>query len=151
MIYVDTSALGAVFFREATSGAVAAALRSHSAEGLVISGWTLTEMASVGAIKERAGTVSPAVRAEAMRAFQRFASTELQVVEVEAFDYRGAASLVEKVANLRAGDALHVAIAHRLGAKLATLDLRLGQAASACGVRVMDLAAPRPAPKSRKI
>lgn len=139
MIYVDTSVLGAVFFREATAGAVAAALRGQADEGLAISGWTLTEMASVAAIKERTGAVSPVIRAEAMRAFHRFASTELQVVEVEAFDFRSAAMLIEQAGNLRAGDALHLAVAHRIGARLATLDQRLGQAASVCGVGVLRL------------
>ena len=137
MIYVDTSVLGAVFFREPTAAALAAALRQHAGAGLVISGWTVTEMASVGAIKARAGAVSGAMRVDALRAFHRFASTELQVVEVEAFDFRTAAHLIERASNLRAGDALHLAVAQRLGAGLATLDQRLGLAATTCGVEVV--------------
>lgn len=137
MIYVDTSVLGAVFFREPTANALAVALRQNAGAGLVISGWTSTEMASVGAIKERTGAIDAAMRVEALRAFHRFASTELQVVEVEAFDFRTAAHLIERAGNLRAGDALHLAVAQRLGAGLATLDQRLGLAAAVCGVDVV--------------
>ena len=86
---------------------MAAALRGEADGGLAISGWTLTEMASVGAIKERTGAVSAAVRGDAMRAFHRFASTELQVAEVETIDFRTAAQLIDQAGSLRAGDALH--------------------------------------------
>jgi predicted nucleic acid-binding protein len=139
LIYLDTSVLAAVFFREPTARAVAAALRAHAKDKLTISGWTLTEMASVAALKERTRVVSPDARDNALRAFHRFASTELHVVEVEAFDFRSAARLIEQVTNLRAGEALHLAIAHRLEARIATLDGRLAQAAAARGVAVLDL------------
>jgi predicted nucleic acid-binding protein len=138
--YLDTSVLAAVFFREATAAAVAAGMRRHAGEGLLISAWTLTEMASVGAIKARTGAVTPTTRGEAMEAFQRFASTELRVIELEAIDFRAAARLIEHSENLRAGDALHLAVAQRVGAALATLDARMATAARAVGLAVWPVA-----------
>ena len=98
-------------------------------EGLVISAWTLTEMASVGGIKQRTGAIDAATRQQALAHFQRFVSAELRTVEVEPADFRTAAVFIDAPLALRAGDALHLAIAHRLGARLASLDRRLNEAA----------------------
>jgi hypothetical protein len=96
---------------------------------LVISAWTLTEMASVGGIKQRTGAIDAATRQQALAHFQRFVSAELRTVEVEPADFRTAAVFIDASLALRAGDALHLAIAHRLGARLASLDRRLNEAA----------------------
>ena len=106
---------------------------------MVISAWTLTELASVGSIKARTGAVSPAERATALGAFQRFVSAKLRIVEVEPADFRTATVLVEQSADLRAGDALHLAIARRIDARLATLDRRLGATAAVQGLSTLTL------------
>jgi hypothetical protein len=56
----------------------------------VISAWTLTEMASVGGIKQRTGAIDAATRQQALAHFQRFVSAELRTVEVEPADFRTA-------------------------------------------------------------
>ncbi|MDX9886684.1 type II toxin-antitoxin system Phd/YefM family antitoxin [Thauera sp.] len=78
-------------------------------EGLVISAWALTEMASVGGIKQRTGAIDAATRQQALAHFQRFVSA----------DFRTAAVFIDASLALRAVDALH----------LASLDRRLNEAA----------------------
>ena len=134
MIYLDTSVLGAVFFREPNASLVFRQIKAARTNRLFISSWTLTEMASVGAIKERMGVIDHATRQKALSSFQRFASFRLALIEIEPTDFRSAALLIEGPGGLRAGDALHLAVARRIPAKLATLDRRLSEAAPAWGV-----------------
>jgi uncharacterized protein len=134
VIYLDTSVLGAIFFREANAALVFGQVKSARSRGLVLSAWTLTEMASVGAIKERTGAIDRATRQQALSTFHRFTSSNLTLVEIEPADFRTAAVLIEGPGGLRAGDALHLALAKRLSADLATLDRRLADAAPHGGV-----------------
>jgi predicted nucleic acid-binding protein len=46
---------------------------------------------------------------------------------------------LDKPLNLRAGDALHLAVAKRLNAAVATLDLRMGAAAEGLKIERVDL------------
>ncbi len=140
MIYLDTSVLGAVFFREAGSVDLVAWLERRRKQGLTISAWTLTEMASVGGIKQRTGAIDTVVRQQALANFQRFASAHLGLVEIDPADFRAAAVFIDMPLNLRAGDALHLAVARRVGARLASLDRRMSEAADAIGVEHVALA-----------
>lgn len=140
MIYLDTSVLGAVFFREAGSVDLVAWLERRRKQGLAISAWTLTEMASVGGIKQRTGAIDSVVRQQALANFQRFASAHLGLVEIDPADFRAAAVFIDMPLNLRAGDALHLAVARRIGARLASLDRRMSEAAAAIGVEHVALA-----------
>ena len=139
MVYLDTSVLGALFFRQ--PGAVRIADRLKRARGpLLLSSWTLTEMASVAAIKERSGEVDLAAKGAALSAFQQFVSDSMEVREVDPLDFRTAATLLEPaVLGLRAGDALHLAVARRAGADLATLDRRQASAALHHRIRLYAL------------
>ena len=139
MIYLDTSVLGAIFFRESNAVLVFRQVKAARSRGLVISACTLTEMESVGAIKERTGTVDHATRQLALSRFHRFVASNLTLVEIEPADFRSAVVLIEGPGGLRAGDALHLALAKRLSADLATLDHRLADAAPACGVLLLPV------------
>lgn len=134
MIYLDTSLLAAVFFREPGSVERVAWLKRRHRQGLTISAWTLTEMASAGAIKHRTGAIDGVERQQALANFQRFASGNFALVEVDPADFRAAAVFIDMPLNLRAGDALHLAVARRIGARLASLDRRMSEAAAAIGV-----------------
>jgi len=105
---------------------------------LCISAWTLAEMASVGAIKERTGNIDAAGRMEGLAAFNRFVFDSLTLAEVDPADFRAAAVLLDAPAlALRAGDALHLAIARRIRASLATLDARQALAATHYGIPIV--------------
>ena len=139
MIYLDTSVLGAIFFREAGAANLVARLESQRKAKLMISAWTLTEMASIGGIKQRMGAINADTRQQAIANFQRFASMYLVTVEIDPADFRTAAVLIESPAVLRAGDALHLAIARRLCAKIASLDHRLCAAIKLLGLSGFEL------------
>jgi uncharacterized protein with PIN domain len=88
VIYLDTSVLGAMFFREPNAALVLNQIEAARPRGLIISAWTLTDMASVGALKERMGAVDRATRRQALAMFQRFASSTLRMTEIEPADFR---------------------------------------------------------------
>lgn len=106
----------------------------------MISAWTLTEIASIGDIKQRTGAIDAETRQQTLANFQRFASTHLGMAEIEPPDFRTAAALIESPTALRAGNALHLAVARRLGARLASLDRQLCSATKALGLALFELA-----------
>lgn len=135
MIYLDTSVLGALFFRQPSAPEILASLESARETRFLVSAWTLTEMASVAAIKERTGQIGAPDRAAGLAAFQRFVTDSLTLVEVDPGDFRTAVTLLDlSTTALRAADALHLAVARRSRAKLATLDRRQGEAAGQFGI-----------------
>jgi len=134
LIYLDTSLLGAVFFREAGSAELVTWLERRRKQGLTISAWTLTEMASVGGLKQRTGAIDTTMRQQALANFQRFASAHLRLMEIDPTDFRAAAVFISMPLSLHAGNALHLAVARRIGARLASLDRRMCEAADAVGV-----------------
>ncbi|MDZ4252532.1 MAG: type II toxin-antitoxin system VapC family toxin [Sulfuritalea sp.] len=140
MIYLDTSVLGAIFFREPGAARLVGRLERQRTGRLMISAWTLTEMASIGGIKQRTGSINAETRQQALANFQRFASTHLSMTEIEPTDFRTAAALIDSPIALRAGDALHLAVARRLGARLASLDKQLCSATKALGLALFELA-----------
>jgi hypothetical protein len=139
VIYIDTSALGAIFFREPGAADLVARLEQQRKARLMISAWTLTEMASIGGIKQRTGAIDARTRQQALANFQRFASINLGMTEMEPADFRIAAVFIEAPIALRARDALHLAVAHRLGARIASLDRRLCDASETLGLARFDL------------
>lgn len=139
MIYVDTSVLGAIFFREPGAAEWVTRLENQRKEKLMISAWTLTEMASVGGIKQRTGAIDAEARQQALANFQRFASMHFGMAEIEPTDFRTAAVFIESPAALRAGDALHLAIARRLHARIASLDRHLCVAAEVLGLPILEI------------
>ena len=96
-------------------------------------------MVSIGGIKQRTGVIDAETRQQAIANFQRFASMHLVTVEIDPTDFRTAAVLIESPTSLRAGDALHLAIARRLSAKIATLDRRLCEAIEVLGLARFEL------------
>jgi predicted nucleic acid-binding protein len=81
-------------------------------------------------------------RAAALSAFTRLASESFEVLPIARADFRSAARLADQSQlNLRAGDALHLAICASHGATLCTLDRRLGEASARVGVEALLLLA----------
>ncbi len=121
--YVDTSVLVASLTDELHTAATQRWLAQHSAGGLMISDWTITEVSSAFALKLRTKAISPKVRTEALAIFSSMVARSLQVLPVVSQDFRAAARLADhhKI-GLRSGDALHLAIAFNHGATLYTLD-----------------------------
>ncbi len=142
MLYLDTSVLVSALTKEADTDWVQAWLAKQEAGALTISDWTLTEFSSALSIKLRTGSLEPVHRAAALSALTRLAVESLRVLPVSRRDFRAAAQYADQShLNIRAGDALHLAVCVNHGARLCTLDRRLAEAAPRIGVEILSFAA----------
>lgn len=131
MLYLDTSVLVPLFVPEPDSAAVRAWFESHSSKNLAISDWTLAEFASAMGIKVREKGLRPEQARTASALLKELADNSLKVFTPTRDDYSQAAEYLSQHAlGLRAGDALHLAVAQgQRAAYLYTLDRRLIDAA----------------------
>lgn len=131
MIYCDTSFVAPLVLPEAASEAVEAFVQQLPPSELAVSHWTRVEFASlVGRrirLKELNLRQARLVRAE----FERMLDESFEVVAPRVEDFNFAEALLQDHrAGLRAGDALHLAIAgNRKAGRFLTLDAALIKAA----------------------
>ena len=138
MIYVDTSALVPIFIREPKSEAVIGWIES-SAERLAVSEWSLVEFASAAAIKVRTGQTAANLAKQANARVREFAQQHCTVAVPSRAEFRRAAELAgDGALKLRAGDALHLAIAANLNVKgILCLDDAMTNSARLLGMSVV--------------
>ena len=140
MVYVDTSALVPLFIREPNSDAVIHWLES-SGERLAISEWTFVEFASAAAIKLRTGQATAKLVNQATARMHEFAQKHCTIAVPGRESFRRAAELTgDHALKLRAGDALHLAIAESLDTQgILCLDQAMIESARSLGMNVARL------------
>jgi len=141
MLYIDTCVLVAVLMPEAHSTTAAAFLEQASAP-LAISSWSITEIHSALGLKVRTKALSASQAEAVLQGFERSLAPGLLELELEPQDFRNAnACLGGWRSSLRAGDALHLAIASGRGATLCSLDAPFVAAAQQLGLDAQLLGA----------
>ena len=133
MLYLDTSFLVPYFVSEESSEKVEAYLRGLEGEELVLSAWTATEFVSALGLKVRTKQLDKSSASAALAAFRELGEGYFNWLAVSPGDFKAASAYLEKWnLGLRAGDALHLAVAKTNGVKkLLTLDERMLKAARA--------------------
>ena len=141
MLYLETSLLVAALSNEAMTARAQDWFAGQEPEALAISDWTVAEMSSAMAIMLRSGGFTLEQRAAALAAFNGLAAESFAVLPVTGAHFRTAARFVDRhELGLRAGDALHLAVASDHGAAVCTLDRRLAEAGPALGAPTQLLA-----------
>ncbi len=141
MIYVDTSAWIALQLRESKTEAVQAWVERNGMAGLVCSEWVKTEYASALSIKRRRGDIDDGHFERAHRAFGKICVAGPTWLAVETQDFFEAARLcADPSTKMRAGDALHLAVAVRCQCEeFLSLDAVLNDNAKRLGLGTITL------------
>lgn len=135
MLYLDASLLVALHVLEAHSVDAANWMRSEPADGFAMSEWTVTEFMSALSLKVRTKQISELERGRVADAFAEFTYPTVTLLDIDSADFRAASRMVGRSeTGLRAGDALHLAVALRHRVTICTLDRTLSAAALVFGV-----------------
>ncbi len=135
MVYADTSVLLALFLNELKTLDAWRWVSQQQAGSIAASDWTLTEFSSALAVKVRMKAIDADTHGKTLFAVKRFASSQLVLIQPEKPDFHRAAELCDHwQMGLRAGDALHLAIAGRQGIAVCTLDKVMMESALVLGL-----------------
>jgi predicted nucleic acid-binding protein len=140
MLYLDTSLVVSLIAAEPSTSAAQQWLGEQGEEELVISDWVVTEASSALSMIQRVTGLDEQARSRAERNLQALTAAVLGNVPVTRQAFRTAATTAGRAdLSLRAGDALHLAVAAEHGARVATRDARQAEAGNRLGFDVFLL------------
>ena len=135
MLYVDTSVLVPALTNEPRTREIQDWLAAVPTGQLCVSDWVMTEFSAALSVKLRTAQLEAVHRADALAVFAELIDASFEVLPVSSLDFRTAGRFADQyTTGLRAGDALHLAVAYNHGARVRSLDQSLVKAAHALGV-----------------
>lgn len=136
-LYLDASVLVSLFRLDAHTDSAATIVAEAGGEAIV-SDFARAEFAAVMGRLVRIGALTPEAIAIAFHNFDAWTLSVPQRASVVAADMEECESLLRRLdLGLRAPDALHIAMARRLSAKLVTFDNHMAKSARALGMVVV--------------
>jgi predicted nucleic acid-binding protein len=134
VIYLDASVIVPLFVIEARSAEARGKILGQT---LVASPLGFAETSSALARRVRMGDITAFVANLHLKSLDAWAARAIASCDVTGDDFLAATSFIRRFdLGLRTPDALHIAIAARLGAKLLTFDAKMATAAVALGLDV---------------
>lgn len=140
MLYLDTSLLVSALSPEARTAEVEGWMDAQDQSQFAISAWVATEFSAALSNKVRTKQINSKFRPHLLELFDALVRDVFEVFPVEVQNFRRAREFCDlPPLGLRAGDALHLAIAFDRGATLCTLDRRLLKAGPEVGVATVSV------------
>jgi predicted nucleic acid-binding protein len=140
MTYLDTSVLVPLYINETGSVEARRLVASLPQTELALSEWSRAEFISAVGIRVRMQTLDRIEAKNVVVAFNRFALRALVLLPVELGDFALAAQYLEQFElGLRAGDALHLAIASNHDARMCSSDQIMLKCARRLGIKSRGL------------
>ena len=135
-VYLDASVLVALLTVDPLTGRADAFMRTHEPE-VVISDFAATEVVSATARRVRMRQITPKDAAATFSVLDAWIARKGGRTPMTSEDIERADAVMRRLdLTLRTPDALHIAMAERLGATLATFDSGMAAAARALGLPV---------------
>ncbi len=136
--YFDTSVLVAAYTAELNSERLIVWMKGLAGIEIAISQWTRVEFSSALSIKVRTRQITTELRTEVEQRFAAIADSSYLELPFAPDEFAIAARWCARhETGLRAGDALHLAIASRNEATLCTLDRKLHEAGEMLGIQTL--------------
>jgi uncharacterized protein len=139
--YLDTSVVIPLYIKEATSTDCQTFINTHKGQ-LALSQWTMVEVYSGFCLLKRTGVLQASNITLITTTLEQQAKLYFSVLDVQASDFLTAKAYLAHntfALNLRAGDALHIAVAQNRSLDLVTSDSNMVKAAKAFGVNVTHI------------
>ncbi|HWA91013.1 MAG TPA: type II toxin-antitoxin system VapC family toxin [Rhizomicrobium sp.] len=133
-VYLDASVIVSIFASDVFTER-ARAFATSSRSQLIVGSFAAAEFASALGLRCRMGTATPTDAKAALGDFDGWRQRFAAMAELVAEDIRAADGFLRRLdLNLRTPDAIHIAMAGRHGAALATFDDGMAASARALGI-----------------
>lgn len=136
-VYLDASVLVGLFVADDRLAGRARTLTIGDHEDLVVSSFAMAEFSSVIARLRRMNSLNDEQAHDIFALFDTWVARFADIAETRDSDMQVAAAIIRRLElNVRAPDAINLAIARRLGAAVATFDKGMATNAAALGIAV---------------